>query len=154
MTLYEITHLLEGVAKEQPSVNMIVRNDPYKLNGYNDAKYGVFSYVQGQHRLSVDYNHYAFAFTLYYIDMETATGDNATEVQSVGIDTISAVIRRMADLDNIYIGDVTFQPFYEKFLDQCAGVFANVVFEVPRNAGCPEFFPEYNEDYNNDFLII
>ena len=43
MTLKEAIKVIEVVASQQPSVNMIVENDVFRLNAKADARYGVFA---------------------------------------------------------------------------------------------------------------
>ena len=48
MTLLETIRAMEVIASEQPSVNMVVENDIFRLNSRADARYGVFSCGQAQ----------------------------------------------------------------------------------------------------------
>ena len=68
MTLLELIKAMEVVASHQPSINMVVENDIFRLNNKADAKYGVFAFVQGQHSTSIDSNVITYAFTLFYVD--------------------------------------------------------------------------------------
>ena len=43
MTLLELTKAVEGVAKIQPAVKMIVPEDIFRLSNEMSAKYGVFA---------------------------------------------------------------------------------------------------------------
>lgn len=154
MTLLEVIHRLEESATHQPSIKMIVRNDAFRLNGYPNAKYGVFAYVQGNHSVSIDSDLATYSFTLFYIDRKTGTGDNENEVKSVGISTITNVLERLYGQGIESASQVTFTPFTQRFVDDCTGVFARVDLVVPRSYVCEENYPDFNEDYNNDFLII
>lgn len=142
MTLLETIRIFEGVASRQPSVNMIVRNDVFRLNTIPDAKYGVFAWTQGQHEIGMDLQ--TFVFTFFYVDRLTADKSNEVEVQSVGVQTIGNILRLLDDL-GIFPGTMwTAQVFNQRFLDECAGVFASVRLEVPTGWICPEEF-ENNE---------
>lgn len=152
MTLSEITRLIEMVASHQPSVNMIVRNDIFRLNGKSDAKYGVFAWVQGRHSSSIDSSMISFEFTLYYVDRLTHDLSNQIEVQSVGITTLDNVLGQLSEL-GVYVDSYTFQTFNQRFFDECSGVFTNVTLNVPKNAVCGESYADYNLDYNNDFYV-
>lgn len=154
MTLLQIIRAIERVAKKQPAINMIVRNDIFRLNTYNDAKYGVFAWVQGQHATTVVSGLIRYQFSLIYADRLTGDLHNQAEVQSVGVQVISNIVRALASEDIFTRGDVTFQPFNQRFTDECAGVFANVTFEVPMSTMCVDGFGDFNEDFNNDFLVI
>lgn len=141
MTLLETIRAIEVAASRQPSVNMIVRDDVFRLNTIPDAKYGVFAWTQGQHEIRDDLQ--TFAFTFFYVDRLTADKGNEIEVQSVGVQTLGNILRSLEDL-GIFSGTWTAQAFSQRFLDECAGVFASVRLEVPTGWICPEEF-EKNE---------
>ena len=153
MTLLDTIRLIESVAAAQPSVNMIVRNDIFRLNTYADARYGVFAWVQQQHQADTSSGFITFAFSFIYADRVTADRSNETEVQSVGIQTLNNIIRRL-DETGIDAGSYTFTTFNQRFLDDCAGVFCNVSFTVPADSLCAEDYADFNDDFNEDFLII
>ena len=62
MTLQQVIKAFEMVASQQPSVNMIVQNDIFRLNSKSDARYGVFGWTQGQHSSSADSSFFTFSF--------------------------------------------------------------------------------------------
>ena len=140
MTLAQTIRILEGVAAAQPSVNMIVRNDIFRLNACTAARYGVFGWTQGQHSATVDGSLMRFRFTLVYIDRLTADQGNQVEVQSAGIATLDNIIRTLAEMGAVADEGYTFQTFNQRFLDECAGVFASVTFAVPVGGTCPDEF--------------
>ena len=43
MTLLETIRIMENVARAQPSVRMIVRNNIFRMNDAPDRRYGVFA---------------------------------------------------------------------------------------------------------------
>lgn len=137
MTLLETITAIEMAARQQPSINMVVRNDVFRLNTIPDAKYGVFAWTQGQHEIREDLQ--TFVFTFFYVDRLTADKSNEVEVQSVGVQTLGNILRSLEDL-GIFPGTWTAQAFNQRFLDECAGVFANVRLEVPTGWICPEEF--------------
>lgn len=152
MTLLEIIRQIERVAAGQPAVNMIVRNDIFRLNSFSDARYGVFAWTQGQHSGNPDEALQSFAFTFFYVDRLTEDKGNEVEVQSVGIDTLGNILRQLSD-SGMIVGDATFTTFNQRFLDECAGVFASVRLQVPAVGPCGEGFGDFNDDFNDDFLI-
>ena len=154
MTLSDTIRLMEWAAGFQPSVKSVVRNDIFRLNSLPDARYGVFGWTQGQHTTEAGANLYTYRFTLFYIDRLTADKGNETEVQSVGISTLDNVIRTIDDLGAVPSGDWQFTTFNQRFLDECAGVFCTVAFEVPVGSICAETFADFNEDFNEDFDIL
>lgn len=134
MTLLETIRAIEVAASRQPSVNMIVRNDVFRLNTYPDAKYGVFAWTQGQHEIGMDLQ--TFVFTFFYVDRLTADKSNEVEVQSVGVQTIGNILR-LLDEWGIPYADWRAQTFNQRFLDECTGVFCSVRLQVPVDWICP-----------------
>ena len=153
MTLLETIKAIEMVASQQPSVNMIVENDVFRLNEKADARYGVFAFVQGQHSTSVDSSLITYAFTMFYVDRLKNDLSNQIEIQSVGIQTLDNIIRMLDERGITPMTDYSFQVFNQRFLDECAGVFCNVSLSVPAGSLCPEAFGDFNDDFNDDFLI-
>ena len=153
MTLSEIIRTMEAVASNQPSIKMVVENDIFRLNARADAKYGVFAFVQQQHTTSIESNIITYAFTLFYVDRLKNDRSNQIEIQSVGIQTLDNIIRALDDLGIYPDQTYSFQVFNQRFLDECAGVFCNVVLSVPIGSVCPEDFADFNDDFNDDFMI-
>ncbi len=151
MTLQEVIKAFEVVASQQPSVNMIVRNDIFRLNSKSDAKYGVFGWTQGQHSSSADSSMFTYSFVFFYVDRLKNDRGNEIEVQSVGIQTLDNILRRL-DETGIYVSSTyNFQTFNQRFLDECAGVFCNVSLQVPVTSLCSE---DFNDVFNDDFMIF
>ena len=154
MTLIQVIKAFEAIASSQPSVNMIVRNDIFRLNACPNARYGVFGWTQGIHSTRVDSNTISYQFTFFYVDRLTEDRSNQIEVQSVGIETLDNIIRDM-DAKGLYVdSNYTMQTFNQRFLDECAGVFCNVSISVPAASLCSESFADFVwEDYDDDFMI-
>ena len=153
MTLKEAIKVIEVVASQQPSVNMIVENDVFRLNAKADARYGVFAWLQGQHSTSIDSNTLSLQFTFFYVDRLTEDKSNQLEIQSVGIQTLDNILRKLDDLGMWVSNNYTFQTFNQRFLDECAGVFTNVTIDIPISSVCPESFADFGQDFNEDFMI-
>lgn len=155
MNLQQVIKAFEVVASQQPSVNMIVQNDIFRLNSVTDARYGVFGWTQGQHSSSLDSSMFTFSFTFFYVDRLMDDMSNQIEVQSVGIQTLDNILKKLDDLDIYVSSTYTFQTFNQRFLDECAGVFCNVTLQVPVTTMCSEEFKDViNTDFNNDFMIF
>lgn len=151
MTLFQLIQAIEGVARLQPSVKMIVQHDVFRLNSAPSQKYGVFAWLQNQHSVQVG-GMQSFNFTFFYVDRLTADKSNATEVQSTGVETLGNILRTLDAMD-IAVESYTLQPFTQRFTDECAGVFCNVSLSVLPGSLCSETYPDFNEDFNDDFLI-
>ena len=149
MTLQQVIKAFEMVASQQPSVNMIVQNDIFRLNSKSDARYGVFGWTQGQHSSSADSSFFTYSFTFFYVDRLKNDVSNQIEVQSVGIQTLDNILRKLEDLDIFVSSSYSFQTFNQRFLDECAGVFCNVSLQVPVDSLCSESFADFlNTDFN------
>ena len=153
MTLLELIKTIEIVASYQPSIKMVVENDVFRLNNKADARYGVFAFVQGLHNTSIDSSVISYTFTFFYVDRLKNDRSNQIEIQSVGIQTLDNIIRRLDDLGVYSETGYSFQVFNQRFLDECAGVFTNVTLSVPVGSTCPETFEDFNGDFNDDFYI-
>lgn len=153
MTLLELIKTMEVIASHQPSIHMVVENDIFRLNNKADAKYGVFAFVQGQHSTSIDSNVITYAFTLFYVDRLKNDRSNQIEIQSVGIQSLDNIIRQLDNLGIYSETSYSFQVFNQRFTDDCAGVFCNVNLSVPVGSLCPEDFEDFNNYFNDDFMI-
>ena len=153
MTLLELIKTIEVIASHQPSIKMVVENDVFRLNKKSDARYGVFAFVQGQHTTSIESSLIRYTFTFFYVDRLKNDRSNQIEIQSVGIQTLDNIIRRLDDIGVYAEMEYSFQVFNQRFLDECAGVFCNVTLSVPLDLICPENYGDYNFDFNRDFLI-
>lgn len=138
MTLTELIRAVEGKAKEQPSINTIVPNDIFTLNTLPDVAYGVFAWTQGQHQYDTTTGVYRYSLVLFYVDRLTENEGNRLEVQSVGIQTLGNIIQGLEEKGIYTENDCTFTTFNQRFTDECAGVFCNVIFDVPAEDVCGE----------------
>ena len=139
MTLLEFCKMMKAVAEMQPAVNQTVENDVYLLNSLKDVEYSVFAYQQRQHREETDF--WIFSFQLFYIDRLTQDGGNELETQSIGLEILSNIILTILEIGE---GDIElydtpiYQPFTQKFKDECAGDYVTVTFRVAKCSICPE----------------
>ena len=138
MTLLDLIKKLEDVAIKQPQVKEIVPSDVYQLNTRADALYGVFAWTQGQHVMNVYEGTTAYTFNLFYVDRLTADEKNKTEIQSVGLQVLGNILRSFTDY--IGVSDARFQPFTQRFADECAGVYCTVTLTVPDDTNCEQLF--------------
>ena len=151
MTLLETIRSIESVASQQPPVNMIVRNDIFRLNAVPDARYGVFAWLQREHSGNVASSLITYAFTFFYVDRLTEDKSNQMEVQSVGIETLDNIIRTLDEKGIFVDAEYTFTAFNQQFVDECAGVMTNVRISVPVASACPE---DFETPINPNILIL
>ena len=100
--------------------------------------YGVFAWTQGQHVMNVYEGTTAYTFNLFYVDRLTADEKNKTEIQSVGLQVLGNILRSFTDY--IGVSDARFQPFTQRFADECAGVYCTVTLTVPDDTNCEQIF--------------
>lgn len=136
MTLAQLIQTIEKVAMLQPSINMIVQNDIFRINSAPSLKYGVFAWTQGQHSGNVK-GMQSFSFSLFYVDRLKEDKSNQVEIHSVGCSTLSNILRALDDYD-IEVDNYTMQTFNQRFTDECAGVFCNVTLSVLPSSSCAD----------------
>lgn len=138
MTLVEVIRAIEDAAAVQPAVAMIVENDVFRLNSYADARYGVFAWTQGRHRVdSMTPDWIRYNFTFFYVDRLRNDIANQVEVQSVGIEVIRNVLAILRER-GIDAESAEFQTFNQRFSDECAGVYCSTVLLVDAGGDCAE----------------
>ena len=147
MTLAQLIHIIEKVAMQQPSLQMIVQSDVFRINSAPSLKYGVFAWTQGQHSGNIN-GMQTYNFTFFYVDRLKDDKGNQIEIQSVGCETIGNILRTLSEEYDIEVGNYSVQPFNPRFTDECAGVFCNVSFQVLPTITCPETY-----DDNKDFSV-
>lgn len=124
MTLSEIIDIIKATALAQPAVKMVVENDIFRLNEKMDAEYGVFAFVQREHRETID-GLITYAFSFIYADRIASTMDNEIAVQSVGLRTLGNIIRAL-DEAGLQVDSWNYTTYNQRFSDLCAGAFCNV----------------------------
>jgi hypothetical protein len=131
---------MEAVAAQQPGINEIIPGDVYMLNSKKDAEFGVFSWQHRQHQEISDIPDLRYySFTIFYIDRQTQDRSNILEAQSTGLEVLSNIIKTIVDTLEIELQtNVVYQPFEQRFSQECAGCYANVTFVVPNSCICPE----------------
>lgn len=135
--LYTIVKAIEKIGNAIPDVNTVVLSDIFKLNELPDIDYSVFAIIQDQHREDDEYVY--MNFYLYYVDRLLNDHSNQLEIQSHGMSLLSTVIGKIEDLGIVLSPDTDriFQPFNQRFSDECAGVYARVEIMVPVDCSTP-----------------
>lgn len=119
----------------QPSVNMIVENDIWKLNAEPSAEYGVFGFRQTEHTANINNGWIDYNFEFYYIDRLTNDLSNQIEVQSVGVQTMDNIVRRLEE-EGLMVSEYRCTPFYQKFADECSGVICTLTIGAVVDTMC------------------
>lgn len=139
MTLNQIVTELEKIALTQHNVRTAKHGDLYRdLSAQGTIEYDVFYVTQNQHQSEGDFDRYSF--NLFFISrLESEDAGNALQVQSVGKEVLENIVRKFCDRFDAEIFGVTYwQPFTQKFSDVCAGIYAIITLEVPKDAVCAD----------------
>ena len=152
MTLIQLIRAMELVALRQPAVKCVVENDVFRLNSLPNAKYGVFAWLPGEHREDTETSLRTYSFTLFYVDRLRTDEKNQIEVQSVGVETLRNILRSLEENWGVEVGRYSIRTFNQRFIDVCAGAFANVQITAPVDTLCPDAsMGDFNNDFNDDF---
>lgn len=131
MTLYECVTYLKSIAMKQPNVRSSWDGDIYDLMNTNPSiRYATFVVSQTTHRQTENFCYYGF--NLFYVDrLDETLEDNRLQVQSIGKEILSNVIKTFEELYDGVATSIVYHPFTERFTDLCAGQYATVEIEVP-----------------------
>lgn len=140
MTLQEVVTNILNIASQQPNVRTVSEGDVYDcMNANPSITYDVFHLTQQTHAEDDTYDYYRF--NMFYISRLVDDYDNRLQIQSIGKSVISNVIRIFCDTFDIDWPDftqLTYVSFTEKFVDMTAGVYCNVVLQIPKDLICGE----------------
>lgn len=135
MTLKTTIEKLRDIALKTHNVRSVIINDIYRENTFANVDYGVVAIIQNEH--SVGDNIVTYNLTLVYVDRLAKDGSNELDIQSDGMLTLTNIINAfVGEVDDASIeGDVTFTAYNQRFVDDCAGVYADVAISVTSNMG-------------------
>lgn len=138
MTLYNIVSILKAVAASQPNIRTTTDGSVYDALNTNPAiQYDVFHISQTTHRESENYDYYGF--NLFYISrLEDSLEDNRLQIQSIGKEVLSNIIRTLCENWSIDYPEITYFPFTQKFNDLTAGVYCALQLDVPKELWCAD----------------
>lgn len=138
MTLYKVIEKLNEIALRQPNVRTAKEGNIYEaLNANPSIKYGVFFVTQGTHTEDETWDHYTF--TLFYVDrLENDMDVNRLQVQSIGKELLSNIIRTFEEEVDCEYDIISYTTFTQRFADECAGAYAQITFDIPKDNYCLE----------------
>lgn len=138
MTLYNIVSILKAVAASQPNIRTTTDGSVYDALNTNPAiQYDVFHISQTNHREDENYDYYGF--NLFYISrLEDSLEDNRLQIQSIGKEVLSNIIRTFSENFGIDYPTITYFPFTQRFNDLCAGVYCSIQLDVPKEIWCAD----------------
>ena len=71
----------------------------------------------------------------------------------MGIQALDNIFQLLDEKGIAPVSEITYTTFLQRFLDECAGVYASVAFQVPVQGLCGEEFADFSNDFNEDFAI-
>lgn len=152
MTLYDTINIIEQIALQQPNVRTAKEGNVFDhLNANPSVQYAAVILTQGQHQQDERFNH--FRFSIFYVDrLESDMDSNRIQIQSTGKEVLNNIIRTLTSKFDAECDDITYQPFTQRFADECAGVFASVVIDVPVDYLCAEDYADL--DWESGRVVI
>ena len=152
MTLYDTISIIEQIALQQPNVRTAKEGNVFDhLNANPSVEYAAVVLTQGQHQQDERFNH--FRFSIFYVDrLESDLDSNRIQIQSTGKEVLNNIIRTLTSKFDAECDDITYQPFTQRFADECAGVFASVVIDVPVDYLCAEDYAD--SDWESGRVVI
>lgn len=138
MTLLQIVGNLERIALTQPNIRTAGEGNIYdEMNTNPSVKYGVFFITQNTHIEYEDTDRYGL--TLFYVDrLEDDMESNRLRIQSHGKQVLGNIITTFCNEFDIDFPEITYTPFTQKFVDECAGVYATISFNMYKNSICAD----------------
>ena len=138
MTLYNIVSILKSIAASQPNIRTTTDGSVYDALNTNPAiQYDVFHISQTNHREDENYDYYGF--NLFYISrLEDSLENNRLQIQSIGKEVLSNIIRTLCENFAIDYPTITYFPFTQRFNDLCAGVYCSLQLDVPKELWCAD----------------
>lgn len=138
MTLLELIKELERIALKQPNIRTAGEGNIYDaLNANPAVKYGVFYITQQTHTDDFEWDRYSI--TLFYIDrLQSDMEDNRLQIQSVGKEVLHNIILTFCNFYDIEYPTVSYTSFTQRFADETAGCYAQLILDLPKDLLCEE----------------
>lgn len=139
MTLKNVVDIIKYVSMLQPNIRQFAEGSVYDINKNPSNKYCNIVLTQREHTETEQT--YIFNFIIFYVDRLVDNMDsNRLQVQSAGISALSNIFRTLEQEYDFEFLNKTYTTYTERFLDECAGAYANVRIEVYKDVLCPELY--------------
>lgn len=119
----------EYVHESDPNVGDVLYGDIYQLNHLQTISYPAVVVTCGQHRSLIDDGFFIYRLNIFYVERLMDNENNKIDIHAVGINFMNALIRHLAD--ELIVNDYTINCFNQRFNDWCAGVYANIMIQIP-----------------------
>ena len=156
MQLIQVVKYLEQIAISSPYIRSTGEGSVYTImNGNPHSKYGVFVISQNQHYRDEYFDH--FNFNLFVIDrLVDDLESNRLQVQSIAKECLTNILLTFKEkFYGVTYNTIRFNVFTEKFVDLCAGAYAQVEIIIPANLICSDDYGiEFDKDYTLKPLVV
>lgn len=151
MTLYKLIEIIKNISLKHPNVGSVNEGDIYTINSSPSVKYANVTITQNSHSQDSTYDHYGL--TLFYTDrLVDDMESNRLQIQSTGKQMLSNIINYICDEFDVECENISFQPFTQRFTDECAGVYATITVDVIKETLCAEEY--WNESWTAPIITI
>ena len=151
MQLIQVVKYLEQIAISSPYIRSTGEGSVYQfMNGNPHSKYGVFVISQNQHYRDEYFDH--FNFNLFVIDrLVDDLESNRLQVQSIAKECLTNILLTFKEkFYGVTYNTIRFNVFTEKFVDLCAGAYAQVEIIIPANLICSD---NYGIEFDKDYIL-
>lgn len=140
MTLYQTVKTLETIALAQPNVRTVDNGSVYTIMDNNPSiRYASVVISQTIHREDENTDYYGF--NVFYIDrLDDTLENNRLQIQSIAKETLSNIFKVAKQEFDMEYSSISYHPFTQKFVDETAGMYATVEFEISKDNICEEDF--------------
>lgn len=151
MTLYKLIEIIKNISLKHPNVGSVNEGDIYTINSSPSVKYANVTITQNSHSQDSTYDHYGL--TLFYTDrLVDDMESNRLQIQSTGKQMLSNIINYICDEFDVECENISFQPFTQRFTDECAGVYATITVDVIKETLCAEEY--WDESWTAPIITI
>lgn len=139
MTLYNIIQIIKDIASKQPTVGSVNEGDVYAINSSPSVKYANITITQTTHSQDEMFDNYSFH--IFYTDrLVDDMEKNRLQIQSIGKEVLSNIVTILEEKYNIEHQNISFQPFTQRFTDECAGMYITITLVAQRDIICGELY--------------
>lgn len=127
----QVIEKLTELGKEL-GIKTVFVQDIYQINNNPDISYPVLVIESDETRETLDLWQYRFRLT--YIDILAEDQSNLIDIQSIGMELLSKLLRDIPE--NWNLTSSSYRTFLQRFNDECSGVYCWITLEVPKEDIC------------------
>lgn len=134
MTVNQLFRIIKNIAKEVKTVRSAYDGDVYTIWNTNEIKYA--SFVVSISSATKNDNLREYNLVLYYGDRLIQSNSNKNSIFDDAFNTLQSVINKINTIDGLEIEDnYIFRPFEQKFADDLAGAYVEIVLQSSDEIG-------------------